>query len=300
MIVDLNTWTGTLRIWKQERYVVFDNLMDGRRFYTNLHGSASDPIAVYRGGEVYMDITDYLRTYPTVSTLYFADDLDPTIIKSTNVQFVGLINPESVHIPYQPLEEGRALIVPPSKILLEHPTTSHVQCEFYSIVQNVWSITGRAALSVDERTIGQIDGDFTLEDGVIKKTFSPKMVQCGIDYALVRWVSFTGIARIHVLEARKFKTSVQGEFSLLPIDSEYIEIKGREDGFTLYLDGLSLYDLWYYSDIITSSKVEVSFDRLNYDRVQVTTNSYTLPDGENNDGKLEINVNWKRYDAVGM
>ena len=41
-------------------------------------------------------------------------------------------------------------------------------------------------------------------------------------------------------------------------------------------------------------------DGTNYERVQVVSKNVTLPDGEATDGKLEIEVNWKRYDAVAM
>jgi hypothetical protein len=301
MIIELQT-ASLVKVWKQERLIVHDTTFNGWLFYTNLHGSAADPIATYATGELYCDLTDYIRTYPSVGTIYFAEADDPATYKSFAVQVVGLISPESVLIPYQPLVEGRALVIPPSRILLEHPTTSYVECEFYSTVQNVWSVTGRAALSVNERVIGQIDGDFKLDDGGgASKTYSPKLIRCGVEYALVRWVSFTGIARTHVFEVVKRKTSTDGAYSLMPIDSEYIDIKGRVDAFTLRLDGLDAYDMWYYSDMITSSKVEVSFDRANYDRVQVTSNSVLLPDGNaGTDGVLEINVNWKRYDAVAM
>ena len=94
------------------------------------------------------------------------------------------------------------------------------------------------------------------------------------------------------------KTAPANSYNLLPIDNEYIEIKGRVDEMTIGLDGLTIYDLWYYGDVITSSKVEVD-DGRGYNRVEVTTKSITLPSGEaGNDGKLEIVLNWKRYDAV--
>ena len=134
--------------------------------------------------------------------------------------------------------------------------------------------------------------------GDTKGAFIP--LQCGVRYAMVRWVSFTGATRCHTMEAVKAKSDTKDAFSLLPIDNEYVDIKGREDGFTLHLNGLSAYDLWYYADMIHSSKVEVSLDGETWDRVQVTKKSFTAPDGEGSNGEIEIQVNWKRYDAVAM
>ena len=73
------------------------------------------------------------------------------------------------------------------------------------------------------------------------------------------------------------------------------------DSVTLVIDELSAYDLWYYSDIITSSKVEVFISgAVGWSQVQVTNKNVTIPDGDARNGKLEITINWRRYDAVTM
>lgn len=299
MIVELSTFVGRLPVWKQERYVVHDTTLQGWRLYTDLGGSAADPLAVYTGGELYCDITDYLRTYPTVGRFYFADNEDPSIELYLEVQVVGLINPESVHIPPHALGEFGALVVPPRKMLITGDVGSSVVAEFYAMGGS-WNVTGRATMGADSRDIGQIDDVFVLSDGTHVQRYAPRVWECGKTYAFVRWVSFSGVIREHIFEACKFKTDAAGDYSLLPVDNEYVNIKGRVDGMTLRLDGLSMYDVWYYADVITSSKVEVSMDGVNYTRVEVLTKNVTLPDGAMTDGKVEVQVNWKRYDAVAM
>ena len=301
MIVELTSVVGTQKIWKQERFIVHDTHYTARRFYTNLHGSAASPLAVYTGVGVYMDITDYIRTYPTVATLYFADDQDPTDITSISVSVVGLISPASVFIPYHYLEQYDALVIPPSRMYcLFDQHTDDVKAEFYA-TSGTWTVSGEGTIAANKRYVGQIYGAFTLSDGTHTQTIAPRPMQCGIDYALVEWVSFTGVTRRHWMEISKIKTDVADAYSLVPMDSEYITIKGRVDGFTIKMDGLSRYDLWYYADIITSSKVQVSIDGgTTFNRVQVTTNNITLPDGDAGDGKIEIGLNWKHYDAVAM
>ena len=82
--------------------------------------------------------------------------------------------------------------------------------------------------------------------------------------------------------------------------NDYDDVKGREDSFTIRLDGLNNYDLWYYADLITSSSVKVTLDGEKWQKVQVTEKNITLPDGEANNGILEISLNYAKYDAVAM
>lgn len=302
MIVLLTTNTS-VKYWKQERFIVKKSAMDKTHMWSNLSGSYASPLAVYTpqsDGYVYIDVTDYVRTYAsTVNMLTFRDENSLTEL-NIGITVSGLINPEGVIIPGNSLASAGALILPPTMIICAFDNNNLEQAEFYSTT-GTWSVTGSASISLDKRKIGQIGGSFTLGDGTHFKTYYPRPMRCGVRYALVKWVSFTGETRAHWFEVEKSKTSTKNAYSLLPLDNEYIEIKGREDGFTLRLNNLDAYDLWYYADVLHSSKVEVSFDGLTYDRVQVTTNSITIPDGEaGTDGRLDINVNWKRYDAVSM
>jgi hypothetical protein len=112
--------------------------------------------------------------------------------------------------------------------------------------------------------------------------------------------------KLHTWEVRAQEIASAGDYSLLDFDNAYSTIKGREDGFTLVLDELDSYDMWYYSDIITSSDVRVlaidgwaaqSEDEMV--RLEVVGKSVTLPNGTAL-GKLEIQVKFKRYDAVNL
>ena len=299
MIVNLQT-ASIVSYWKQERLIIYDATYNGWRFWSNLHGSANDPVATYSGAVLYADLTDYMRTYPTATNLFFADNSDPATYKSFAISVKGLINPANVYIPEHALASYYALIIPPSLMYNTFDQNDPGDYEFYKTA-GTWSVTSGASLSVDSRHIAQIDGSFTLSDGTQTKTYTPRKMRCGVKYALVKWVSFTGVERKAWFEAVKFKTENAGTYSLLPIDNEYIDIKGRVDGFTLRITGLDVYDLWYYADVINSSKVEVSLDGLTWAQVQVTTKNITLPDGDaGTEGKLDVGVNWRRYDAVAM
>lgn len=300
MIVSLTSSTS-VAYWKQERLVFSIQEHDSIKMWSNIKGSQSSPIATYlpdNASTVLVDLTDYVRANPTLAHLYFYSEENAATYDVT-LTIVGLINPANVLIPAHALSV--ATICPPS--LMYCDGVNKLAAELFPDFQ-LWTIVGDAALRSDKRQVKDILGSFTLSvnigQSIDRRTFVTTPPVCGVRYAFVRWVSFTGVTRVHMFEVAKVKTSAADAYSLLPTDNEFVEIKGREDGFVLRLTGLDAYDTWYYSDLITSSKVEVSMDGTNYDRVQVVSKNVTLPDGEATDGKLEIEVNWKRYDAVAM
>lgn len=126
-----------------------------------------------------------------------------------------------------------------------------------------------------------------------------KDLECGKRYAEVEWVSFTGQTRRHVFEVVKLTEETTNEVSLETLTNEYDVRKDRRVSFSLRLEGLTAYDYWYYSDLVTSSSVKVSLSGTNYRHVQVTAKKSTIP--ETSAGKpltLEIPINYVRYDTL--
>lgn len=312
MIIDVSIATGTQKLWKQERIILYINGGDDVLLYTNLEGSAAAPIATYTppsDGELYIDVTDYVRAHPTVSHIYVVDT-DNSTTYDVEVSVAGLINPDNMIIPYH-AEESNFRIIPPSRMIA--PLTGQSIMVGFNAHERGDDATfsfrnlglQMSTNAVDGAVIpSYYTGGFFLSihdtgwTQLIKYLYTPQV--CGVEYAMVRWESSTGATRCHTMEVTKCKSETKNAFSLLPIDNEYIEIKGREDGFTLRINGLSKYDIWYYADMIHSSKVEVKVNGKDWARVQVTKKSITIPDGEATDGVLEVQVNWKRYDAVAM
>ena len=126
-----------------------------------------------------------------------------------------------------------------------------------------------------------------------------KELECGKRYAEVEWVSFTGQTRRHVFEVVKLTEETTNEVALEMITNEYDVRKDRRVSFSLRLEGLTAYDYWYYSDLVTSSSVKVSLSGTNYRQVQVTAKKSTIP--ETSAGKpltLEIPINFVKYDTL--
>ena len=302
MIVNMSGG-ATAKVWKQERLIAhLASMTDDVKLWTNIEGSAANPIATYTpdaNGDLWVDLTDYVRTYPSVTAFNFSFGVGSNWPLVVTIE--GLINPENVLIPYQPLLPEKGYVIPPSRLLIEEASGSIVECEFYTTTPSLFTIFGASFADDTKRQVVDVETDgFAITCPRARKAYQPKLIQCGVEYAFVRWVSFTGMERLHIFEVSKSKLSTKDAYSLLPIDNDYIDIKGREDSFILGLSGLAAYDVWYYSDVITSSKVELSFDGTTWSRVQVDSKSITIPDGEASDGKLEINVNWKKYDAVAL
>lgn len=150
-----------------------------------------------------------------------------------------------------------------------------------------------------EAPSGADSAEFWHLNDVMYYRYPLKELECGKRYAEVEWVSFTGQTRRHVFEVVKLTEETTNEVSLEMITNEYDVRKDRRVSFSLRLEGLTAYDYWYYSDLVTSSSVKVSLSGTNYRQVQVTAKKSTIP--ETSAGKpltLEIPINYVRYDTL--
>ena len=308
-------------VWSAERQIIYLERVSGSVSEVTLSKRkqgvtplTDEDIATYKldsSGKCAIDITELVRVYgvyqsaiDTNTSLYLTLTTSGGSI-SFYIRIAGVINPAGVYIP--PFTMPDALIVPPERIL--YAGLTDIRCEFYSEVTTglTWALEGDAQWAVDKRWVNAI-GDFIiyrLKSGQTtiarKSTFQSIAIDaCKSPAVAVRWISFTGVQRVHHFMLRKPTIASAENYQLLTLDNSYNEIKGRVDGLDLYLDDLLPYDLWYYADVITSSKVEVSLDGQTWNQVQVTNKNVTIPTGEMGNGKLEITVNWRKYDAVTM
>ena len=327
MIVDLD-YTSTavnpqvIDYWKQERLVLTVPVGQGNGTYpvhllAKIGSEPYEEIASYYkvysqasgDWELDIDVTDFVRATIGLGVAFNVDDEDEQEVYYVSVNLKGLINPENVIIPptalpFFPMLAPFRYIGGFTTIFEVFSVGGTVQTSprWRSYANGAWSAYEGLSRGLAQRTIGpNVERLQFSKPSNISETILIQEQDCGKEYALVRWVSFTGNRRQHVFELVKPKTSVADMYSLEAIDNEYVGIKGRVDGFVLQLDNLNPYDVWYYSDLLTSSKVEGSLDGSNFDRVQITDKDVTLPtvDGTPS-GKVEFNVNWRRYDAVAM
>ena len=135
---------------------------------------------------------------------------------------------------------------------------------------------------------------------------------CDEELVNVIWTSRTGGYKRVLMQRCKASVSQVDRVSLvdevnfggsgLPIDY-YKGFAGEEEEFTLRLEHLTAYDVWWYSDLLTSDYVAVADDGFNSPTaktVEVTTKSITIPDGSVNDTTFEIKVKYKTGDAFNL
>lgn len=315
MIFNVKTQSAALELWKQERLIAYIEAHSQAeatiKFWSDLHGSQSAPFATYTtqaNGKCYIDLTDYMRAFRSVTKLLFYDSSNTTTYEVT-CSVVGLINPHGALKPEPVVPETD--ILPPSlmyKAVSQYG--AQIQFEMYGISTSYyWAtlhmFTMPGNVEIDKaRTVALANSVTALKllyyNGMVYQTSFIKPLLCDHAYAMVRWVSLSGVTRCHTFEMLKETAESAGNYSLLPIDNEYVTIKGRKDGVTMHIEGLTPYDVWYYADVLTSSKVEVSLDGTNWAQVDVDTKSVTIPEGTSANNKFEFKVNYKRYDAVAM
>lgn len=121
--------------------------------------------------------------------------------------------------------------------------------------------------------------------------------ECGRVYGSFRWVSREGVIKQHIFEIRNQNRGAEA-VEFLTIPENFDVRKAQSYGFVGYIDGLTDYDLYYYSDIVTSSKVEFSFDGVNnFRRVNITTDNIEIYTGRENQ-ELTFDVVFCNYEML--
>ena len=308
MIIDITNGNAAgVAFWKAERFLVKWTTNASEITFAYQSGGADEMVARYQtaNGGVLIDVTNFVRAYPERNRLIFSDG---TNTRSVSFTVYGLIDPGYVLIPERD-DDDFCQISAPSLMLAPFGS---LQLAF-----EMWSDSGFSFLS---GRVKEIPGD-TLQNyarsvtiahatervefwrlpDTMYRAVTLRETNCACRYACVEWVSFTGATRRHVFEITKATVETGEVVTLANILNEWTEIKGRVDGFTLRLENLDRYDLWYYSDLITSGRVRVTIDGTNWYDVHVDEKAYTLP--ESNAGKLstlEIPVKFRKYDAVSL
>lgn len=283
-------------------------------------------IATYSRDEnnrVIIDLTDWIRSHYkdgvlTDPRIGVYTDEDDVFSLFDSVGDVFLCDPNTIPVPKSSIQG--LLITPPSRMLKVDGITLVNRPFIWNEKGFESSIWKRRVINTSEWIDTQIGTPFSVNgvgveigtNGLVEGRFEPKEVECGVRYAMIKWRSFVGPYKTHTFEIKSQKTDAQGDYSLMMVDNSYNEIKGSEESLIFSIDELNTYDLWYYSDILTSSYVLLlvcdgkAFCDISHGkafggiRLEITTKSVTIPSGERADGKLEFEAKIKRYDAVTL
>lgn len=327
---ELRSGTLTVQAYDKDVYMQEHNLLRVRDTQVGQVGVAfgdiSSVLAHYSlddAGECVIDMSDLIRTRAAGDVFIFNRNGMRVQSVKADFQVVGLINPYSLLVPKT--ESGAAIECPPmmyrqcfageaNRVSFELQATKtdtlyleYSNDELVDLVDvdaGTGGAYGKGMEGITDVVLRVAINAINTEQGMgVIFRVAAKFHLIDTDpckrYATVRWFSATGRVRTHVFEVRDVEQSVGESVDLLTIDGSYNRAKGRVDGFKLYLDNLTPYDCWYYGDIVTSTRVEVSLDGVTFDQVDITTKSVTIPNGGSTN-KLEVNVNWRKYDAIAL
>lgn len=182
-------------------------------------------------------------------------------------------------------------------------------------------VTGNVALAVGTLTNATITGnnnELTIVntvggvDNVVQRVRLRSRV-CDEELVHVMWTSRTGGYKRVLMQRCKATVSQVDRVSLAEVTSFggsawlptnfYRGFAGEEEVFTLRLEHLTAYDVWWYSDLLTSDYVTVADDSLSSPTattVEVLTKSITIPDGSVKDTTFEIKVKYRTGDAFNL
>lgn len=275
---------------------------------------------------VIIDATDLIRAqYATDSRLneisIYHEAGDSMLQISYNV--AGLINYRKIFVPYN--ERAAAIgagIVPPSLVLNHKGAKSLIFQTFAPVGVSHGMrayIEGQPqALTAGEFGAYEIPENASAVDMYSSVrvgtrppivTYTNKIVfvepVCSAEIAVLRWVGFNGGVKVAAFYVKGVNFNTENGVNLQPAAfGDYSYIKGREDGCTLYLDGLTMYDYFYYADIVTSSRVEMQTTQDGshvFTPVSVEDTGVTLPSGDaGKTNTLEVKIKFAKYGAFTM
>lgn len=312
-------------VYSQERKVVkITNFNDNTVNVRLLLFSPINVVAYYvvpTSRELQIDVTDIVRLAETGHfSLYGQDAIGNTVSgESVTCQWEtkGLINPYTDIKPTSELLERwteiadndgvdvGVSVAPPSRIL-EQVTGFPLIIEMHATADIAVFPVGSTSQNMFNALKSQITIPYGMNEWFVgndseQRTYgvygTTERNGCNKACA-VRWISRYGVQKQFVWYYKDLRVNVSEVVSIATIDGTYDERKGYMQGLTLFLDELNAYDYWYYSDIITSSKVEVIIGG-SWRVVQVDTKNVQIPNNDMGKPKdLEVQINFQGYDAI--
>ena len=244
-----------------------------------------------------IEVTDMVRDVDTI-TLEILETSETTEI---NIARVGIADPARLAIPCNSAAGEHLITLPPSVIYADGEHTIMLDVVGGSPVRLNGStqISPQALLQYMTLPLGAIDADsnVTLEYLSAKPIAwhvfwqtKTRALPCDADSAHVLWKSVSGGNKAALWKVRDNGLNVTESVEFVTMYDGVDVRKSFGSVMALYLDDLSAYDVWYYSDIIASDIVNV-----NGRQVNITTSSITYPNGYDR-GEVVVNVEFSNFD----
>lgn len=252
------------------------------------------------------DVRGYTETIEVTDIVRDVDSLRIEIVDSgetadINVARVGIADPARLAIPRNSAAGEHLATLPPSVIYAdgEHDLILDVVGSNPVRLNGSTQITQQALLQYMTLSLGTIEADsnVTLEYLSAKPIAwhifwqtKTRALPCDVDSAHVLWKSVSGGNKAALWKVKDKGLNVTESVQFATMTDGVDVRKSFGSVMALYLDDLSAYDVWYYSDIIASDIVNV-----NGRQVNITTSSVTYPNGYDR-GEVVVNVEFSNFD----
>ena len=252
------------------------------------------------------DVSGYTETIEVTDIVRDVDSLTIEILETSetteiNIARVGIADPARLAIPSNSAAGEHLATLPPSVIYAdgEHTLILDVVGSNPVRLNGSTQIAPQALLQYMTLPLGKIaaDSNVTLEYLSAKPIAwhifwqtKTRALPCDVDSAHVLWKSVSGGNKAALWKVRDKGLNVTDSVQFATMMDGVDVRKSFGSVMALYLDDLSAYDVWYYSDIIASDIVNV-----NGRQVNITTSSITYPNGYDR-GEVVVNVEFSNFD----
>ena len=252
------------------------------------------------------DVSGHTETIEVTDIVRDADSLTLEILETAetteiNIARVGIADYARLAIPSNKADSDHLDTLPPSVIYADGKHAIILDVYGSSIVRlNVSTqVTPQALQQYMTLPLGSIaaDSNITIEYLSAKPLAwhifwqtKTRALPCDADSAYVEWQGISGGNKASLWKVRDNGLNVTESVDFATMTDGVDVRKSFGSVMALYLDDLSAYDVWYYSDIIASDVVNV-----NGRQVNITTSSVTYPNGYDR-GEVVVNVEFSNFD----
>lgn len=240
--------------------------------------------------EILIDLTEYIIANPNPTSAITLQDIS-TAATITWQSTGKLFNPNKIQRPNYPLAQyftkNNARVNYPNIIFAPSSVFSGDHFLTWSPEENLdfyLQSSGGDTIGRDIYIVETAEEDTSIDIGLIgtKAQYNMQMRQqkdC-IQYIDIKWECLfkKNAYKKHKFELYEQSESVDVSQELYNYKDGGLALteKSRKKSITLKLDDLSTYDLWYYSDLLTSSNVFAYVDG-EWQRIQVITKNINIP-----------------------
>ena len=315
----INTSTLTIRIFDADPYLNERNMMKFRSTKSGLVllyiNSVPVMLIAYpqQGREVTLDLSDIVRTYPNPSSVTLTDtSTTATITWSASGK---LVNPDTTIRPAYNKESLLVNFDPTNGGLIFAPSSTYIGDTFIAY-------SGGGTITFNYQSIGQDTIDNIIYDYPTESTDKVIDIYTGNGdevvvlelrsfdcrrYCALRWESMfkKNLFKNHTFVIAEISGEADDTTECYNVidDGTSRLLKNRVEKCVVLVENLTPYDVWYYSDLITSNNVFFDFiengKRVgNERRVQVLSKSLTTSMNDAKRVDLQFEILIKKIEAL--